>query len=410
MSRDGTTYTFYLRKGVRFHDGKEVKAADFKYSLERTCDPETESPTAETYLGDIVGVKEMLDGEAEEISRVKVIDDYALQITIDAAKAYFLAKLAHSPAFVVDRANVESGEEWWRNPNGTGPFRLREWKEDELFILEQNDISYHEPAKVEYVVFRLWGGVPMRMYETNEIDVTYVSLEDIERVLDPTNPLNRELITAPELSLWYIGFNATKPPFDDAKVRQAFCHAIDKDKIIDVVLKGAVERADGILPPGMPGYNENLKGLSFDVDRAKELIRQSKYEDASNLPPITLTTSGLGAISDLNAALIDMWRENLGVEVQVRQLEPETYFQVLKEEKDEMYESGWIADYPDPQNFLDILFHTGMEENTGEYSNPEVDALLEQARVEPDVTARMSLYQEIEQMLVNDAACHYFLT
>jgi len=243
------------------------------------------------------------------------------------------------------------------------------------------------------------------MYETDEIDITYVSLGDIERVLDPTNPLNKELVTAPELSLWYIGFNVTKPPFDDVKIRQAFCHAIDKDKIIDVVFKAAVRRADGILPPGMPGYNEKLEGLSFNVERAQELIQQSKYEDISNLPPITLTTSGLGAISDLNAALIDMWRKNLGVEVQVRQLEPDMYFQILMEEKDELFESGWIADYPDPENFLDILFHTGSEENSGEYSNLEVDGLLEQARVEQDVTSRMRLYQQIEQTLVNDAAC-----
>ena len=405
VNKDGTIYTFYLRRGVRFHDGTEVKAGDFKYSLERTCDPETESPTADTYLGDIVGVKEMLDGEAEEISGVKVINEYTLQITIDAPKAYFLAKLTHSPAFVVDQTNVESGAEWWRNPNGTGPFRLRQWEEDELIILEQNDIYYGELGEVKNVVFRLWGGIPMRMYETGEIDVTHVYLDDIERVLDPANPLNKELITAPELSLWYIGFNITKPPFDDAKVRQAFCHAIDKDKIIEVVLKGATTRADGILPPGMPGYSEDIKGPSFDVERARELIQQSEYGDVTKLPQITFTTSGRGAVSDVNEALIDMWRKNLGVEVEIRQLEPETYFQVLKEEKDELYESGWIADYPDPENFLDILFHTGSEENSGEYSNPEVDTLLEQARVEQDVTARMRLYQQIEQMLVNDAAC-----
>ena len=141
------------------------------------------------------------------------------------------------------------------------------------------------------------------------------------------------------------------------------------------------------------------------MGRARELIQQSEYGDVTNLPQITFTTSGRGAVSDINEALIDMWRKNLGVEVEVRQLEPETYFQVLKEEKDELYESGWIADYPDPENFLDILFYTGSEENSGEYSNPEVDTLLEQARVEQDVTARMRLYQQIEQMLVNDAAC-----
>jgi len=405
ISLGGTTYTFYLRKGVRFHDGREVTAGDFKYSWERAGDPDTESPTAETYLSDIVGVREMLDGESAEINGVKVIDDYTLQVTIDAPKAYFLAKLTHSPAFVVDRMNVSSGEEWWRNPNGTGPFRLRKWQADELIILEQNDIYYLEPAQIKYAVFRLWGGMPMQMYETGETDITAVYLDDIERVLDPSNPLNQELITTPELSLFYIGFNATQPPFDDPKVRQAFSHAIDKQKIIEVVFKSIVEQADGILPPGMPGYDENLAGLGFDVERAIELIRQSKYRDVANLPQITFTTSGLGDISDLNAALINMWRENLGVEVQVRQLEPDRYFQEIKKEKDELYQSGWIADYPDPENFLDVLFHSGNEENSGEYSNPEVDALLEQARVEPDIGARVELYREIEQMLVSDAAC-----
>lgn len=405
VSDDGKTYTFYLRKGVKFHNGRKVRAGDFKYSMERACDPDTGSQTAENYLGDIVGAKQMLSGEAEHISGIKAIDDYTLEITIDAPKTYFLAKLAHHTAFVVDRQNVESGEEWWRHPNGTGPFRLREWQEDELLILERNDLYYLEPAKVSYVVYRLWGGVPIWMYETGEIDMTYVGTANVERVLDPTNPLNKELTTVPEFSLWHIGFNNAKPPFDDPKVRQAFCHAVDKDKIIDVLLKDMVKRADGILPPGFPGYNEEVVGLAYNPQRAKELIAESKYKDVSNLPSITFTTSGRGDVSDLDAALVDMWRQNLGVEVQVSQLEPETYFEVLMEEKDEIFDSGWAADYPDPENFLDILFHSGSAQNYGEYSNPQIDALLEQARVEPDETVRMSLYQEIEQMLVDDAAC-----
>ncbi|MCX5995736.1 MAG: ABC transporter substrate-binding protein, partial [Chloroflexi bacterium] len=110
ISSDGTIYTFHLRQGVEFHSGREVTANDFKYSLERVCDPATGSQTAETYLGDIVGVKEKLQGKANEISGIKVIDDYTLQITIDAPKEYFLPKLSYPTAFVVDKANVESGE------------------------------------------------------------------------------------------------------------------------------------------------------------------------------------------------------------------------------------------------------------------------------------------------------------
>ncbi|MBM3132248.1 MAG: peptide ABC transporter substrate-binding protein, partial [Chloroflexi bacterium] len=225
------------------------------------------------------------------------------------------------------------------------------------------------------------------------------------RALDPLNPLNRELVTGPSFDILFVGFNAARPPFDDAKVRQAFCYAVDKDKIVKVLLQNTVKRADGILPPGMPGYNEALRGLQFDPEKARELISESKYGSVSNLTPITFTTSGLGESSPLYEAIIGMWKENLGVNVEIRQIDPEKYPYVIDTEKDELFEIGWAADYPDPQNFLDLLFHTGNTENTGEYSNPAVDSLLDAAREETDETARLSLYQEAEQMLVDDAAC-----
>jgi oligopeptide transport system substrate-binding protein len=406
VSDDGTTYTFYLRHDVKFQDGRQVKAEDFKYSWERACSPETGSLTAATYLGDIVGVEEVLSGDREDISGVKVIGDYTLEVTIDAPKSYFLSKLTYPTAFVVDRANVESGGEWWRSPNGTGPFKLKQWDENQLLVLERNELYYGEPAKVDSVVFHLWSGVPMNMYETGEIDVTDVSLDYIEKVTDETGPFYPNLEVVPELSFYYIGFNTTQPPFDDVNIRRAFSLAIDKDKLISLAFKDMVQRADGILPPGMPGYNEGLSGLSFDIDKAKELIASSKYGDVSQLPPITITTAGWGGLitRDLEA-IVYQWRENLGVEVKVRQLEPERFLYNLMEEKDEMFYIGWVADYPHPQDFLDVLFHSGADSNYGEYSNPEVDALLERAGLEQDSSLSLALYQQAEQLLVEDVAC-----
>ncbi len=406
VSDDGRTYTFYLRHGVRFHDGREVKAEDFKYSWERACDPATGSLTAATYLGDIIGVGEVLAGESKEISGVRVIDDYTLEVTIDAPKSYFLSKLTYSTALVVDRANVKSGSEWWRSPNGTGPFKLRQWDENSRLVLERNELYYGELAKVDSVVFNLWGGVPMNMYETGEIDVTEVSLSYIDRVTDEAGPFYRELVIIPELSFYYIGFNTTKPPFDDVNIRRAFSQAIDKDKLASLVFRDMMQPADGILPPGMPGFNEDLAGLNYDVNKARQLIRESKYGDVSQLPPITLTTMGWGGlISQGLEAIIHEWRQNLGVEVKVRQLEPQRFFYHLREEKDEMFDMGWIADYPHPQNFLDILFHSGTDNNYGEYSNAEVDTLLEMAGVEMDSDLSLELYQQAEQKMVEDAAC-----
>lgn len=406
ISSDGTTYTFYLRDDVMFHDGTEVKAEDFKYSWERACDPATGSQTAAAYLGDIVGVSEVLAGETKEISGVSVTGDYTLEVTIDAPKSYFLSKLTYPTSFVVDGTNVASGGEWWRHPNGTGPFKLNQWEENSLLVLERNELYYGEVAKVDFVNFQLWGGVPMNMYETGEIDVTAVYIAYIDKVTDERGPFYQDLITVPELSFYYIGFDTTKPPFDDVNLRRAFSQAIDKDKLVSLVYRDMMQAADGILPPGMPGYNEDLAGLDFDVTEARELIANSRYGDVSNLPPITITTAGWGGLisSDLEAIIYE-WRQNLGVEVEVRQLEPQRFLYHLMEERDEMFHMGWIADYPHPQDFLDILFHSGTENNYGEYGNPEVDALLEMANVEPDSEVSLGLYQQAEQKLVEDAAC-----
>ncbi len=406
VSDDGKTYTFYLQHDVKFHNGREVKAEDFRYSWERACNPDTYSLTADTYLGDIVGVKEVLAGKTKEISGVRVIDDYTLEVTIDAPKSYFLSKLTSPTAFVVDRANVESGGEWWQKPNGTGPFKLKQWDEESLLVLEKNDLYYGKLAKVIFVNFQLWGGVPMNMYETGQIDATSVYISYIDKVTDEAGPFYKELQVAPELSFHYIGFNFSKPPFDDINIRRAFSQAIDKDKLASLVFKGMVQPADGILPPGMPGFNKDLAGPGYDINKAKELIKASKYGDVSRLPSITITTTGWGGlISQGLEAITSEWRNNLGVEVKVRQLEPERFLYHLRQEKDEMFYAGWVADYPHPQNFLDILFHSGAENNYSEYSNPEIDGLLEMAGIEPDINLGLAVYQQAEQGLVEDAAC-----
>jgi len=405
ITDNGQTYTFYLRHGVKFQDGKEITARDFKYSWERACLPETNSHTASTYLGDIIGVKEVLEGKATVISGVEIIDDHTLKVTIDAPKVYFLSKLTYPVTFVVDKANVESGKDWWMKPNGTGPFKLTEWEKGEKLVLEPNEFYYDQPANVK-VIFHLLAGIPMAMYEMGELDVTQVSELSIDRATDKRGPFYNELNVFPELSFFYIGFNSQKPPFDDVNIRRAFCYAVNKERIIKIILKDMVAKADGILPPGMPGYNDNLQGLDYDVAKAKSLIASSKYGSVANLPPITLTDSGLGGdIDEYLGALIQDWKANLGIQVSVRQLEPEIYSYYLNEEVDQMYVGGWIADYPDPQNFLDILFHTGAEYNTGNYSNAQVDTLLDQAGIEQNETTRFSLYQQAEQKIIDEAAC-----
>ena len=408
ISPDGTVYTFHLRPLAKFHDGKAITASDFKWSIERAASPDTASPVADTYLADIVGVNAVLEGDSTDISGITIIDDHTLQIAVDAPKAYFLAKLTYPTAYVLDRDNVEAGgRNWTDSPNGTGPFRLKEYRIGERIILERNENYYKEPPFVDSVLMNLAGGQSMAMYENDEIDITGVGLFDLDRVLDPNEELNRELVVAPpDFSVSYVGFNTEMPPFDDANFRKALNHAVNKDLIATEVLSELVEAAYGVLPPGFPGYNPDLRGLRYDGDLARQLLADSMYSDEATRPRIVVTVPGTGGTIGLDLeVVIEMWKQELGVEVEIQQVEWATYLQDLNANKFQAFAGlGWEADYPDPQDFLDILFHTDSSINHGGYSNAEVDSVLEVARTEPDVVKRVGLYQEAEELIVNDAA------
>ena len=406
---NGVVYTFKLRPNATFHNGKPVTAEDFKWSLERAANPKTASPVADTYLNDIEGAMEYIEGNASEISGIKVIDDRTLQITIDAPKAYFLAKLTYPTAYVLDQETVEAGgRSWWvDNPVGTGAFKLAEYRIGERIVLERNDDYYREPALLDSIVMNLAGGQAMAMYENDEIDITGVGLFDLDRVLDPTEPLHQELVIAPPgFSVSYIGFNTTKPPFDDPKFRQALNHAVDKELIATEVLSELVQPAYSILPPGFPGYTDEIEGLMYDPDLAKQLLEESAYADADSRPRIVVTVPGTGGTIGLDLEVIlEMWKQTLGIEVEIQQVEWATYLEDLEDQKFQAFAGlGWEADYPDPQDFLDILFHTDSGINHGAYSNAAVDSVLEEARTESDVLRRIELYHEAEQLIVNDAA------
>ena len=400
-----TVYTFHLRANAKFHDGRPVTAQDVIYSWQRAADPKTQSDTVLIYLGDIVGIKEMHSGQAQTISGLKALDDHTLQVTIDAPKPYFLLKLTYPTAFIVDKANVESGSDWVHHPNGTGPYKLTEWKSNQQITYQAFDDFYLGRPGVPYVVVKLFSGDSMSLYETGDVDMTGVSLYSVDRFLDPTEPLHTELHTGVDLCTDYVVFDTTRPPFDDLKVRQAFSMAFDRQKYIDVVLLGHALPAIGPYPPGLPGFNTDLKGLPFDPAQAQQLLAASKYGGPSGLPPIVYTSMGFGSGLDASiAAMAQMWKQVLGVTITVENIESNHYYdQIYSGHHGQLFAGGWCADYPDPENFADVLFHTGSQQNNGGYSNPELDKLLEAARVEQDVTKRIQMYQQAEQIIVNDA-------
>jgi ABC-type oligopeptide transport system substrate-binding subunit len=255
-------------------------------------------------------------------------------------------------------------------------------------------------------VYQLYTGTGLQLYETGEIDLTGISRFDADRFLDPGEPMHNELISGVSLCTGYVVFDVTRPPFDDVNVRKAFSMAFDRQKYIDVALQGHALSANGLYPPALPGFNLALSSLPYDPAQARELLKQSKYGGPEGLPPIVFTDSGTGTyISPDVAAMAEMWQQNLDVTITVENLEPDYYLdQVYAGNHGQMISSGWCADYPDPENFADVLFHTGSSQNNAGYSNPQLDALLESARVEQDVARRIAMYQQAEQILVDDAA------
>ncbi|MBG82281.1 MAG: peptide ABC transporter substrate-binding protein [SAR202 cluster bacterium] len=405
---DGTVYEFKLRNGLKFSNGDPVTAQDFKWSFERAAHPDTASTVAEEFLGDIVGIKAIVEGTATTAQGIEVIDERTLRLKIDAPKAYFIAKLTYPTAFVLNRNNIESmGRDWVDKPVSTGPFTLKEYRIGQRIRLARNENFWDQPAYLDEVVFNLAGGVAMAMYENDEIDVTGVGLADLERVQDPTEELNKDLVEVPpNFAVSYVGFNINEPPFDDVNFRRALNHAVDKQLIADQVFSNLVKPAYGIIPPGFPGYSADIQGLEFDPVLAKELLAQSAYGNSDERPRIVLTVPGTGGSPGLTTEVVaDMWRQNLGIEIEIQQVEWATYIQDLHRGRLQAWSGlSWQADYPDPQTFIDVLFRSTSAINYGGYNNNEVDDFVISAQTEQDATKRVQYYNDAEQIVVSDAA------
>lgn len=407
INEDGTVYTFTLREGLTFASGRPLTAADIKASWDRAAMPETESTTFSTYMGDIVGAQAVLDGESDEISGVVVIDERTLEVTLDGPKPYFLAKLTYPVSFVINLETIDpDDDEWVYEPDPSGPFVLTEYRESEAMIFARNT-AYHTPPALQGVV-ELIGrvGSGLSLYKAGEIDIVGLGVADAQEISKPSHELHDQWRSTTSMCTSLMQMSNETPPFDDVNVRRAFALALDKEGLNDTLNDGANLVAGTIFPPAMPGFSADLAAeyaSTFDPDAARQALAESAYGD--DLPPIAITTGGYGDSErpGLNA-MIEQWREVLGVDVTISFLDPENYTDLIKEEAVQIVAYGWCADYPDPQNFLDVLYHTDSEFNIARYSNAEVDALLEEARTELDVANRLSLYQQVEAILLEDAA------
>lgn len=399
ISPDGRTYTFYLRKGVRFLNGREVRAEDFKYSFERVLSPQSRSPNT-WVLDKIEGAKEFIKGTAKEVKGIKVLGDRILRLRLEQPHAAFLALLTMTPAYVVPREEAQKPD-FSTNPSGTGPFFLKKWSHNNELILERREDYFEGPARIKGIIYRI---IPEDLtaiteFELSNIDILSLPASALRKYR--TDPVKRHwLISGPSLNIYYLGMNCSKPPLDNLLLRRAIGYAIDRKKILDTTYEKRGILANSIIPPPLKTWG-TTPNLSYNPLLSKKLIKKSGYKGEE----LQFYVTSDQEVIDI-AEVIQEYLRGIGLNVKIRQLEWSAYKEALIKGEEHLFWLSWWADYPDPENFLFPLFHSsnfGAKGNRTRYKNPEVDTLIEMGQKTLEKKRQAWFYKKAEEIILKEA-------
>jgi ABC-type transport system substrate-binding protein len=386
VSDDGLTYTFTIRKGVKFHNGREMTAAEVKYSLERTCNPATQSPGA-GYYGALNGFDDFQAGKATELAGVQVVDDHHLQIKLSRPDSTLLHLLALNFSFVVPKEVVEAeGPDFGHKPVGTGAFKVTEWTSGQSLTLERNkDYFKAGVPKLDKINFQI-GQEPvvnLLRLQKGEIDFPGDMIPPAKFTEVMNDPeWSKQVIVADQLQTGYVTMNVNIKPFDNVAVRQAVNMAINKDRIVQVINNRAVP-ANQPLPPSMPGYDKGFKGYAYDVEGAKAKLKEAGLEGGFETDLYVANTDPQPRI----AQAIQQDLAAIGIKANLKNLDQGNVIAAGgKKDGAPMIWSGgmaWIADFPDPSNFYTAILSCGGAVDGGWnwawYCNPDLDKRAEEA-------------------------------
>jgi peptide/nickel transport system substrate-binding protein len=386
LSDDGKTYTFKLREGVEFHNGREMKASDVKYSLERTANPETQSPGA-GFFSPILGYDAVSAGDTDELAGVTVIDDYTVAIELTAPNATFLHVMGLNFASIVPREAVEEyGKDFGKNPVGTGAYELTDWTLGRHLVFSKNP-DYFKPGVpyIDSITFEV-GQEPMvalQRLERGDVDIAGDGIPPAKFLQFKNEPqFDSLMVVGDQLHTGYLTLNVTIPPLDNLKVRQAINMAINKDRIVRII-NGRATPANQPLPPAMPGYDKNYEGFPFDPEQAKALLTEAGYGDGFETELFVMNTDPQPRIAQ--AMQQDLL--NIGIKAEIRSLAQANVIAAggAQDQAPMVWSGGmaWIADFPDPANFWGpILGCEGAVPggwNWAWYCNEELDAMGDKA-------------------------------
>lgn len=404
VNEEGTEYHFVLKKGIKFHSGAELTSKDVKFTFERILNPEGTGDGI-SFLEGIVGAADMIDGKTTELAGFKTDNDYEFTITFENPEFMFPEYCSAESLYIVDSSVVDGAEDnWWETQSaGTGPFSLKSFVADEKIELKANPDYFNGAPSVSTVEFIVVDdeNTQYTMYQNDELDVIDAPYAELENIKADDNMKN-QLVEYPTAAMTYLGMNQSLyEPFQDARVREAISLVISTDTLADKIMARTACPLYGVIPQDFCGYNDSIKAPEYNVKKAKELLKEAGYNENNPLPEISLAY--LPMDEDNAVFIADQLKNELGWDVKLDGPDRSTMIDTLWEYKYEFFIFGGTADYGDAGCLLS-MFTTDAGRNFGLYSNKDYDSLIEKASSTADVDERNKLYQEAEQLLMDDHA------
>jgi oligopeptide transport system substrate-binding protein len=411
ISADGRVYTFNLRKDARWSNGDPHNAHDYVWSWWRALQPALGNLYAYMYFP-IANAKAYYDGEISDFSQVgvKALDDYILQVTLTEPIPYFLQLLDHYSTYPVHRATVEKfgtadqrGTRWTFEGNivGNGAFQLKEWKINRRITVERNPF-YWDAANVRLnqVVFYPTENVTTeeRMFRAGQLHYSGIPSDKIQAYSQSDDP---SLRIQPYLGVYFYRLNVDKPQLSDKRVRRALGMTINRDQLVSQITKGGQIPAYTITPPGTMGYYPE-SDLTFDPEAAKKLLAEAGYPNGEGFPTTEILYNTSEGHRKIAVALQQMWKKHLNIDVVLLNQEWKVYLDTVSNHHYEIARAGWIGDYVDPNNFLDMFLCNGGNNRTRWCNNEYDQIILQQVPKAKTHQQRLDLFQQAENILLDE--------
>lgn len=417
-SEDGLTWTFHLRDGLKWSDGTALTAEDFVYSWKRVVDPNTAAPYAETVLGMVKGFDEATAGNVDALA-VSAPDANTLVVELANPCPYFEGLAAFATLSPVQKATIEANGDGWATAAETyisnGAFHVTEWVPDSHIIMSKNENYWNADAiKLDSIKFVLMedSNAALSAYRNGEV----LMIKDVPTEEIPSLEGNAEFHVEPIIGTYYISLNDAKEPFTDAKVRKALSLAIDRDYVAKTLMQGTYSAAYNFMGPGwldtdgsdfMSNSNDGKGYISEDFDanlaEAKQLLADAGYPDGKGLPALTYSTNDAGYHKTVAEYVQQAWKE-LGITVNVEVVEWSSFTPMRRAGDYEISRNGWVGDYSDPSNMLEILYSSNGN-NDGKFNSADFDAALDESRQTVDPATRSAALHKAEDVLMEEAGC-----